>query len=219
MKILGDLTIFEIKDRIEFLTITRDEIVKYFNDTSTSYTGLERSEGQGAVKLRSKINLNIHKAREYVFATGVNPYIYYTPPPMVGGHASNIDLFLNIFNLAIFQLDPRLLTDAIEQALGKYDNEQKSAIIRTFNPFWWLFKLIKSIAYFPFWILQSAGVNTTKFERSFFGKIIKLIFDLAVFIAAVLAILAAFGWQDTVINYIKNLSKIIQQNLKKPKSD
>lgn len=206
MKTINDLTIFEIVARIDFLTESRKEIIGYFNDTSfDDFDHLDRVEGDKARKLRSIINTKISKINEYVISAMVNTYIYYSPPPAIGGLAGNIDLFANIFNLARFEIDPQQITDAIERAIGKYENQRKAAIIRTFNPFWWIFKLIRAIAYVPFLILKEIGFDTSKFERTILGRLIKLIFDLAVFLAALLAILKALGVDEQVINWVKGI--------------
>lgn len=204
MKRIRDLTFFEIKDRIDFLSGTRDKIVEYFNDTEIGY-GLHIIEGKKASKIRSGLNMEINKAREYVLSSGVSTSLFYAPPPAIGGIQGNIDLFNNIFNLSRFEIDSQQIKDMIERSVGNYQNEKRPAILRTFNPFWWLFRLTRSIAAVPFWMLKEAGINTTRFEKSIPGKLIKLVFDAVVFLAALLGVLKAFGFDEQFITFCKHI--------------
>lgn len=187
-----EITIFELDKRIKFLIESREDTVNYFSQLS--YDLMDHpAENKSASELRQKINYNLSKIEKFISATGTRTSIFYSPPPAIGGIQGNIDLFANIFNLDKFDISPKWITDCFEKSIGIYNNERKSAIIRTFNPFWWLWKLIKVIIGIPFFILNEAGFDSGRFENSILGKIIKLALEVAVGVA-IAYIVFKFGW-------------------------
>lgn len=202
-----DITIFEVNKRINFLIQSKKDITEYFENLSEGFA-LDVTENKVARKKRQEINFYLKKLISYVRFADVNTSIYYSPPPVTGGPAGNIDIISNIFNLHSFQLKQESLVDMIDQALGIYDEEKTSAFIRTFNPFWWAWKLLKWIANIPFVLLQEVGFNTSKIENNFFGKLLKLIFELITFLAALFAVLKAMGYEENFVSLIKKIIKL-----------
>lgn len=199
-----EITIFELVRRIDFLIQTKKDIAEYFKGLSYDFMG-HPSENDEASRLRQKINQNLRKITRYIVATGTSSSIFYTPPPAIGGIQGDIDLVSNMFNLSRFDISPNMLIDKIDQSIGIYNDEKIRALIRTLNPFWWAWKLIKKIVRFPFFLIQEAGFNTSKIERSFVGKLYSFISSVIVLLAALLAILSAFGYQDRFVSYTKGL--------------
>ncbi len=201
-----DITIFEINHRIEFLQAERDRVISYFNSLKprNAFDESDR-EDKKSQKIRQEINFNLNKTRKFVLETNVSTHIFYSPPPAVGGLQGNIDLFENMFSLERFQISPQTLTDCIDKSIGIYANNRRKAIIRTFNPLWWIWKFVKTIVSFPFYLIQEAGFNSTKMENSFVGKVYKFISSIIIVLASAIVVLNAFGYQDKFVDFVKNI--------------
>jgi hypothetical protein len=202
-----DITFLEVNKRINFLVKAKQDIIIYFNNIDHDQP-FDTIENEVAQRKRQEINLYLKKLRLNIISAGVNTEMYYSPPPLLGGIRGNIDLFSNIFNLNTYRLDPRTIIDIIDQTVGIYNDEKIKAFIRTLNPFWWIWKIIRWIASLPFFILKEIGFNTEKIESNIVGKLIKLIVEVAIFLEASFAILSAFGYEDLVIKNIKSIFKL-----------
>ncbi len=199
-----EITIFELVQRCDFLVQVKKDIIEYFN--KLSYDLMEHPiENEDASILRQKINQNLRKIIRYISATGTPTSIYYSPPPSVGGLCGEIDFFENIFNLSRFRIPPATVVDSIDQSLGIYNDERFHALWRTINPLWWIWKLVKKIVRFPFFLIKEAGFNASKVENSFLGKFYSFVSSAIILLASALAILNAFGYQEKFVNYIKGL--------------
>lgn len=99
--------------------------------------------------------------------------VIYTDPPAIGGRRSNLNLLDNIFNLQNYDIEPQIIIDFIDQAIGVYERDFTSSIIRTFNPLFWAGKVLEAIASVPFMVLGRLGLPQQKIESSPLGVIIK----------------------------------------------
>jgi len=201
-----NITIFELIKRTEFLIQAKKDIVDYFINLNSEYPS-EESANVAQLK-RQKINLYLIKLITYVKSAGIETSVYYSPPPVIGGLAGDIDIVANIFNLHGFDISPQMIIDKLDQSIGVYDDERTRALIRTFNPFWWLWKVFKWIANIPFWVLKEIGFNTSKIESSFLGKILKFIFEVVTFLAALFAVLNALGYNNVFIHFFKKVLRL-----------
>ena len=77
-------------------------------------------------------------------------------------------------------------------ALGVYQNDRRAAKIRTFNPFWWLWRALLWFVRIPFVLMDEMGFDGARAEASVVGQLVKLI----LFLSAVLTILNYLGWLD-----------------------
>ena len=172
------ITYWENRKRVKLLSKFRDLVVDYFNNVE--YNFLHIKENQNTLRIRQEINLHLDRVYSYIIYTGVNPKIYYSPPPAVGGIAGNIDLIHNIFNLHMFDIPVQNLIDFIDRAIGIYEEDKINSLLRTFNPFFWLGRLVDFIVGIPFKFIGKIGFNREKVEASIVGKIIKGILYLLV---------------------------------------
>ena len=140
-------------------------------------------------ELREKLNLLSGEVSKYVRKTGIPASIYYSPPPAIGGMASNIGLFENIFNLRQFNIPPQTIFDMLDKAIGNFRFFQKEHKRKIKNPFYWIGRVIR----LPFSIFSFAGFNGSKIEASLFGKIYKLLVGLLLLISAIATILTYCG--------------------------
>jgi hypothetical protein len=135
--------------------------------------------------VRENINQMSIEVYKYVVRTGVQPTLYYSPPPAIGGMAGNIDLFANIFNLWRFEISPQMLIDTLDKAQGYYLFKQKEYKKDIKNPFYWIGIIIN----LPFKLITFSGFNGTKIKESIIGKIFRLVVSFLVFISILTSIL------------------------------
>jgi hypothetical protein len=188
------IPIWENRRRIDFLIKFRNLVVNYFNNVTYEQWGLGVVENEEAKKARTEINMSLHKAHFTTIAAGVNPSVFYTPPPAIGGITGDINVLLNIFHLHYYTINPQEALDIIDRAIGTYEDDRINSIIRIFNPFFWLDLLLDYIVSLPFKILGKFGLNQEKIEDSALGKIIKGILYLILVVAAFLEILDKLGF-------------------------
>lgn len=201
-----ELTVWEIYKRIKFLREFRGKLESYFN--IVDYNLGELIDNDRSRILRQEINTNLSVLMGYIREAGVGTTIFYSPPPISGGIAGNISILDNIFNLASFNVGPQVVIDILDQAVGIYSSEKHRAWVRTINPFWWLWRLFRTILHTPFMIFEEAGFNSKTLEKSIIGKIIKVLLSLALIISALIPILNAFGYQEIFVKFIKDLFKL-----------
>ncbi|KCZ88533.1 hypothetical protein HJA_09199 [Hyphomonas jannaschiana VP2] len=99
-----------------------------------------------------------------------------------------MDPIANLFRLYRYQMDPHFVTDAVEAAVGVYDRDFLSALIRTLNPLWWAWKLVGWLASLPFALIGAAGFNRAAAEGSVIGKLFKFIAEISILILTLLQI-------------------------------
>lgn len=204
------ITVWENKKRLEDLNIFRTQVIDYFNDTNFDDFG-ELDVGKSAMKVRTSINLVIVKIGLIIRASGVNPVMEYTPPPMIGGRIMEIDLISNIFNIHNFRIPPQEVIDIIEKSIGVYQENIIPSLIRTINPFFWLKRMLSFVGAIPFEILEAAGFPMQKAKSSFLGKTIRLIIELAAFSASVLGIMQILEYKsvlESIKQYLDQLLRI-----------
>jgi hypothetical protein len=169
----------EIREISEFKEMWKRYVVLMRQDR------LPAPEHEAKRQLRENLNLMIPAVSRYVRKCGVSTSVYYTPPPIVGGMAGNIDLFANMYNLHQYEVPEEILVDLLDKAIGTYRFFQKEYKERIFNPFYWIGRIIK----IPFRIAEFAGFDPGKLEISIFGKLYKLIAALIILLASIATIL------------------------------
>lgn len=125
-------------------------------------------ESPPAKELRPVINKGLRSAKLAVIYAGVSTQA-------VDGMRMPFDFFTDIFRLHEFNTDVQWTVDLIDRAIGIYEADQRNAVFRTCNPFWWLGKGLIWIASIPFMVAAAAGFDTSKVEQSVAGKIVRLI--------------------------------------------
>ena len=207
MSYFKKITIWGNCKRVKLLVEFRSLVVNYFNNLKHSDYGLEVHENEKAKQVRREINMNLDKMYSIIISAGVNPTIYYSPPPAVGGFAGDIDLIHNIFRLHNFQIAPQGLLDYIERAIGIYENDKINALLRTVNPLFWIGLILDYIASLPFKVIGKIGFNQKKIESSIMGRIIKGVLYLIMVLAAFLTVLEKIGYLEKFISLIQGWIK------------
>ena len=101
-----------------------------------------------------------------------------------------------MFGLNRFSIPPNEVLDCLYRARGVYESDETGALLRTFNPLWWMKKVFVSFIQIPFSLFRVAGFDTTGIEASIFGKLVELIVGFITLAAAVLAIVNLLGGID-----------------------
>ena len=181
-------------------------VVAYFNNMQQSPFGLvgldPPTESPVAQRSRSDISRRCVHIHRIVQESGVSSELFWSPPPMIGGRRVNLDLFFNLFLLHRYSVDPNLVLDCLRAARGVYEYDEPKALIRTFNPLWWVKRMFVAILHVPFSLFRVAGFNTTVVENSLFGKLVKLIVGTISLIAAALVSINLLGGMDWFKNIL-----------------
>lgn len=136
-------------------------------------------------KIREMLNKQSGFIQTYLLETGVSLSVTHTPPPAIGGYVQKIDLVDNLFNIQNYDIEPQVLVDTIDKALGVYEADLVSSLMRTFNPLYWLGRLLELIASIPFYLLGSLGLNRNRFENSVAGRLAKRLIKVGTLILGV----------------------------------
>jgi len=139
---------------------------------------------EDAQKARSELNRVMGDVLISLELLRVPHVVNYQPPPRTGGYVQNLDVILNMFSLWEFQIGPEQVFDSTDRAIGAYERECEKLRRKSFNPFYWLGMLFTWGLGLPFKLLGIAGFDATKAEASIVGKVVKLVWGLALGLAA-----------------------------------
>ncbi len=181
MKTYKRLTFFQNKSRQKSLIFFTKDLNNYFSVVSFDNYSLEIINDKRSLQIRQKINRDIPKIKTFLRQANIQPIATWIPPPTLGGHTQRIDILDNVFNLYKHDVDEQVLIDFIDQAIGIYQSDFISSVIRTFNPLFWAKETLDYLISFPLSLLAHAGlVNRNKVEESTIWKIIKLVSQIIV---------------------------------------
>jgi hypothetical protein len=188
---MSDVLIWQCLTRISILREFGEAIETYANHSQIHRMASIPNNNEGE-RARERINQLVPRVARYLREAGVYPHMSYVPAPAVGGAIlPNVDLLANIFQLRRFDASFYDISDAVQKAIGYYQDETFKALIRTLNPFWWLARLIAFLIGVPIRILAWAGYGRfEKLESSKGGRIYKAIAGLVAFALGVVALLA-----------------------------
>ena len=189
------ILIWENERRLNKLVEFHQLVIEYFNNIDVEWISDRRIENQAAQMARTKINQAIPEAHSIIHHSGINPNLTVIPAPAVGGRVTTVNLIHNIFILDKFYMGEEAdrecndILDIIERVIGIYKSNHKSALIRTFNPFFYLGWLFDIISDLPFIAIGKFGFNQQKAKMSVMGRLVKGILYLITVLAAFLTIL------------------------------
>lgn len=171
-------------------------VLSTINNSHAKWGINERIEEPIAQKARLKINRTIDETHKIMISSG-------TPPPALGGYVRQMDIVQNIFNLQGCDINPNLILDCIDRAIGIYERNHSDAFIRTINPFFYIGRLIELVTEPPFLVLAKLGLDRRKTESSTLGRMVKGILYLITVIAALLTILPLLDILEPVKEFIQ----------------
>lgn len=200
---LSKLSYKENNLRIVELIEFRGLVVTYFNNTrKNSIFQREVVELEAAKEVRPRINSMLQRVMIYVQESGAAAVILWSPAPAVGGYRQSVHLIQNIFNLDRFEISPLQLVDTIEQAIGIFESNRKSSLMRSLNPLFWFGRVLSWIAGIPFSILEDAGLHGKKLEENWIGRILKLLVELSTAVVAIFGALKVLGLDGKILTLL-----------------
>lgn len=198
------ITFCENDERIKYLENFEAHVINYFDDIGRDGFG-DLLENEIAKKERKEINKLIDKARSYIIATGISTRVINYPAPITERESHSVDLAFNIFNLIEINMSHEPLLDIIERAIAIYENDKKIAILRTYNPVFWIALFVDWIVSLPFEFLGKFGLQQDKLGASLGGNIYKFLFSLIIYVEAFLNILKMTGYFPKLLIIIEKI--------------
>jgi hypothetical protein len=194
----------ENKRRIKHLQFFRDVYLMGL----WGYTKLLISAATGkpftAEECRSEINRRLPSVKEMVRLADISALRDWATVRK-DDERVQIDVLEQLWYLEKLRLSYRAPSDLVEEAIGKYQADQFNSWVRTFNPFYWIGRLINLVIGELFNVVALVGANPETARNSSTGHIISVIGKflgwLACIVAAVIAVLEFFGFETPIRHY------------------
>ena len=138
-----DISFWENRARLKLLTHFRSLVKTYFDNSILNMVSNIYNEKPEATDAKKAINLIMKNAYVIISHAEIKTYTASTPSVSVKGRGKNIDLILNIFNLASNNIEPDIAIDYIDQAIAVYKDNRIASLIRVINPFFWMSVALK----------------------------------------------------------------------------
>ena len=138
------IPIWENKQRIEYLTFWRDLWLEgMFALNETPESPITRKPLNQAERI-TELNRRIPAVREMVRLANIQTLRNWRTfrkddPPI------RLDILEEFWNVHQLRLSPRAPSDVVDEAIGRYQADQRGSWIRTFNPLYWIERLIESL--------------------------------------------------------------------------
>ena len=204
------ILIWENKRRLNKLRVFRSLVIRYFNNSQIGFGG-GRVEESAAKEARLEINRLKDEIHSIILNSGIDLSFSWTPPAAVGGDETKIDLIDDIFDLDQFDIGPNNVLGLIDRAIGEYDSNHKLAFIRTFNPFFYLGRMLDTITDLPFIIIGIFGFNRQRMKASPVGRLVKGLLYLIIIVAVVLTILHLLNFLEPIKQFVHKLWAVIRE--------
>jgi hypothetical protein len=197
------IPIWENRRRIEHLTLVCDLIHDYHHVFRSPIFRVKVSPTTGQpldqFQRRAEINERMPLARRIIELSGITIRRVLKSTADGSPPSEEIDLLEMVFDLQKFGFNYNRATDVIDESIGVYKNDQKKALSRSYNPIFWLLRIVEWIAEFPFWLISLLGFNQKKAEESKSGRAVKGVVQISV-------LAAAFGW---LVQVLVNLIQLL----------
>lgn len=199
------IPIWENKRRIALLRRFIDDVNRYYVmrvDARTYGDKLPPDQQESLSIQRTKVTQAVSEIHSLIRLANVEAVV-------IGVRdGSSIDVIANVTTLDRFQIQPILLIDLLNQAIGTYLSDQPNSWRRTLWPIFWMARIIEWIAQFPIWFLSVvSGIEQEKVARSLFGRIVSGFFNSFCALIAALGglfyVLEFLGFKDTVLRWLK----------------
>ena len=202
MKHFSKIPIWENTRRLNKLLEFRELVVNYFNNIRMEGFISEVTENSEAQRTRMKINTMLMEIHEISVNSGTVPYMKHTSAPAFGSQVTRLDLIEGIFSLHHYNIGGQNVIDYIERVIGIYQRNHMPALIRVFNPFYYIGLVFDTVSEIPSIAISSLGINRQKFSSSIVGRFVKTITYLISVLASFLTVLHYLGLLDPVKSFI-----------------
>jgi hypothetical protein len=198
------IPIWENKQRIKDLQFFRDVYLLGL----WGYTKLLESAATGkpftAEECRSEINRRLPGVKEMVRLADISALRDWVTRK--DDEAVQIDVLEQLWYLETLRLSYRAPSDVVEEAIGKYQADQFKSWVRTFNPFYWVGRLINWLIGEAFNVVALVGANPQTARNSPAGHIIFAIGTFLAWVATIggflIAALDFLGFKTPIRNYL-----------------
>ena len=133
-----DIPFWENRARIKLLTHFRSLVKTYFDNSILNMVSGIYNEKPEARDAKEAINLILKNVYAMISHAEIKTYTASTPSVSIRGGGKNMNLILNIFNLARNDIAPDIAIDYIDRAIAVYKANRIASLIRIINPFFWM---------------------------------------------------------------------------------
>lgn len=187
------------KDLISF----RSRAEEYFRNTKITWPTKDLVENKRAKELRESLNRDLVHIEWLVGLAGISDKVSVREAPMLGGRVfSNVPLLANMFNAHTFDQEPSAILDFLDRAIGTLEHDRRSALMRTFNPLFWMGHLLSAAARLPFFVLGELGFNRARAEQSAAGKLLKGLIWLIGILGSIATLVEFLGFGTSARTYL-----------------
>jgi hypothetical protein len=197
------IPIWENKRRIKELTFWRDLWLTFASNrplvspkTGQPFSFEER---------RGELNRRIPAVREMVTLAEVHAVRDWMT---VGKQTKTlrVDILEQFWYVERLWLSFQAPSDVVDEAIGKYQSDQRRSWIRTFNPFYWISRLIDWLISEAFNVVKIFGGNPETARASQLGRVInafgQFIAWIAGIVVAIVTVLWFLGFDKPIRNYL-----------------
>jgi hypothetical protein len=209
----SEIPIGENKHRIEYLTLFRDLIydIRPVFDTQLRVP-LSPTTGQPLNKEQRFTEFNERKplAQQMIALADIKTRREFATRVKGVSSLLEVDVIQQFWDLETLGVSFRAPMDVVEEAIGRYKTDQKNALCRTRNPFFWIVRIVEWIAGFPVWLFSSIfRLDQEKAATSKLGRIVTILFQTTLWLFGLFQTLAAlsylldhFGWENPVLRWL-----------------
>lgn len=196
--------IWEWNRRRDILTRFRELVIDYHSELQHDPVTRDPIETEDSLLIRQRINEVLSQV-ESVFTETMIPTTIIRSLPLQGFQGS-VDLLANLFHLHAFQIEPQVLIDQLDRALGRLTARKPIAWVQTFNPLYWVYRVFHGILRLPFSLLAYSGFQGAgRVEQWPLTRLTKALFAAAAEVVTLLNLLEFLGYLDIVLNFFRGI--------------
>jgi hypothetical protein len=163
------IAIWENKERIKDLSFFRDLYLEGLFDSVKLLVSPATGKPFTAEERRSELNRRIPAVKQMVALADILAFRDWitnrkddAPIP--------VDVLEQFWYLEKLRISFRAPSDVVDEAIGQYQSDQRRSLVRTFNPFYWLGRLIDWLIDEAFNVVALFGGNPQTARNSSIGR-------------------------------------------------
>jgi len=198
------IPIWENKERIKNLTFWRDLYVERLFGSVKKLPSPGTGKPFGDEERRTELNRRIPAVKEMVALADITALRDWIT---IGKDDASVrvDVLEQFWYLERLRISFRAASDVVEEAIGKYQADQRRSWIRTFDPLYWFGRLVDWLVGNAFNVVTLFGANPETARRSSIGRSIialgKFVGWIAGIAAAIATVLLFFGLDKPIRNF------------------
>ena len=185
------IPIWENKQRIKDLTFWRDLWLQGTSPDVKVLISPATGKPFGVEERRGELNRRIPLVREIVALADISTVRDWKTVRKDAGTV-RVDILEQFWYVETLRLSYRAPSDVVDEAIGKYQADQRGGWIRTFNPVYWIGRLIEWLIGLAFNVVRLFGRNPQTARNSRVGRTISAIGKFLAWVATVGGFLIQF---------------------------